>query len=258
HSRKSLSINRRYYPSLSVLGTVDYLQDRLEQAYANLTTYLHQQPQDVTARKVFAATTLRLNIAQEAIDTLEPLIIMVPDDIQAYALLAAANLLERNQNSASQTLITALALLKDSGLELMQNLAGESLQLSVQTGADKDFIPALDKDIQVLIHPPDGDTTQVATNDENIQYNQSNNPFMKGLSGIILLRRNQIAEAQNQFRQALVLDSDFTPATLHLARIETQHGDVSAACELYMSILHRKIHTQIASTSAKLLDCPGV
>lgn len=78
--------------------------------------------------------------------------------------------------------------------------------------------------------------------------------------GVLLLRRNQGAEAAVQLRRAIAADSDYVPPYLTLAYLEETGGSDSLAAEFYRRFIARAPRTlgpQIAAARRLLAALPG-
>ena len=96
-------------------GASSYALHADEQAYYYLSPYVSEHPEDIAARKLLAATQLRLGRAADAAATLGPLKNEATDDVEVLQLIGEASARGGDMATARRYLALALKHEPDSG-----------------------------------------------------------------------------------------------------------------------------------------------
>ena len=90
----------RHMPSLLLKGTLHFARNELQQAETTFSAYLTQHPGHIYARKMLATVLLRKEQAQSALYLLEPMIPLLENDAELFALAGEAYMQVGNTRKA--------------------------------------------------------------------------------------------------------------------------------------------------------------
>ncbi len=235
---------RDFIPSVFLLGTINYAQNQLEQAEANLSRVVTVSPDNVLARQLLGATLLRKNDTGEAVRVLEPVRELAPDNARVLSLLATAYL--RNKQYAEGTeLFERVAELAPDQAGIRTQLAIGRLSRGLPEQAVRDLETAIDLDpdsrqaaiLLVLVHLKNGAFDDALTAARTLSEQMPDNPLPFNLVGAALQGKGDLPGARAQFEKALTIKADYFPAHRNLASLEIKAGNVAAAVRRYEALL---------------------
>lgn len=232
-------------PTLLLAGMISYDLKQWELATSYLQVYLAQHPDSVGARIMLGRIMLDQKKNQTAISYLEPAVKIAPDSVRALSLLAEAYMRESEHLKAS-TLLQQVAD-RDSDVVLRTQAAVNAFGLGRRGKA----IEQLD---EILAERPDLNTagaTLVVMQLHEKMYQQAlksakamvlespeNLTFVNLLGVAELAAGNQDAAAW-AYEVALMLDEDFSTATLNLAELDLERNHPESAAERLELMLER-------------------
>ncbi len=240
----ALKLAPGYAPGHLLAGSIAYQQGHLNQAESHLHVYLKQVPGNTEASKLLAATMLKLNAPDKAIEVLAPGADAAGEDAQYLALLGSAYLRNRDAAKGIEYMERAVAIAPD--------LAGIHTQLAIGHLAQGDIeqaVGALQSEINldqgvlqadvllVLTHLQNRDFDKAFTATEALREKMPDSPVPHNLKGATLLGRGEREAAKAAFESALAIKPDFLPAYLNLARLALLSGDTAAAESYYKKVL---------------------
>ncbi|WP_193369788.1 XrtA/PEP-CTERM system TPR-repeat protein PrsT [Pelagibius marinus] len=255
-----LAINRYHTMALNVAGISAYSLGLYEQAAARLTQYLQTVPEDRQARIVLSATFLELKDVPAAKATLRPLLTEQPRDAKVLAMMGTAEALAGNTDAAIQYLDEAVAASPEdavlrSQLGLVRLGAGRTSQMVAGTP------PAAGSEGPTGTQASGTEPNEVALilgllragefdlaleNAQRLLENEPDSPRLLVLTGLAHLGRSEKELAEKAFSRAVDLDPASTDATLNLARLKAQDGDLETAETLLQGLVARQPDNYLA------------
>jgi putative PEP-CTERM system TPR-repeat lipoprotein len=235
---------RNFIPSVFLLGTINYMQNQLEQAEANLSRVVTAKPEDVTARFFLGLTLLRKRDAAEAVRILEPIKELAPDNPRALSLLARAYLHNKQYDEGTE--------LFERVAELAPEQAGVRAQLAIgrlTQGLSEEAVSDLEKAIEldpnshqaavwlVLVHLKNGSFDDAFKTAQRLSGQLPDQPLPFNLMGAALQGKGDIAGARAQFEKALAINPSNFPASQNLASLDIAEGKIDAAIARYRGLI---------------------
>lgn len=244
HLLQVVRVQPSHAPSNLLLGSIYYSQGDLAQAENYLQKYLVASPDDVQARKLLAATRLRLQTPGLAFDTLDPLLSEGDQDPQVLALAGSAALHNGDLDKGVEYLKKAL--LTDPDNAAMRTELGMAyLSLGDTQTAINELDRVIDSDDQqvraqallIMAHLRDKEFPQARAVIAKLKAAGQRPALAHSLSGLVSWAQGRLAEATKSFKDALIEEPDNLPALLDLARLEQQQGNLSEAAKRYDAVL---------------------
>jgi putative PEP-CTERM system TPR-repeat lipoprotein len=229
---------------LQLAGAIELQSGSPVQAEAYLAKALQIAPGLPLARRLLTQTLLRLGQADEALETIEPMLRMPNPDAATLALAAEANLLAGNTKQATELFgqaaklnpkdirsRSAVALADvsrgnvEDGFEQLEALAAED---TTGTTADMVLISAhlVRREFDAALKAIDG-----------LQKKQPDKALPHNLRGRVQLAMKKPDAARASFEEALKLDPKFFPAAAALAALDLADKKHDAARQRFQSIL---------------------
>jgi putative PEP-CTERM system TPR-repeat lipoprotein len=231
-----------FAPAQFLFGVVYYATGELESARSWLRRHLNVQPENLQARKLLAATLLRLDAVEEAVKLLGQA--QAPDDAQVLLLLGNAYLRSGRAAEASALLQRAAELAPEDPRVLSQ------LAIShMATGQRNEALAALNATLDLddaasaigyamaFVHLRGGafgDALQVA---QDLRKRFPQSAVAANLEGAAHVGLGQQQQARASFEAVLAIDPAFHEARANLAALKAQAGDLSGAEVEYQAIL---------------------
>ncbi|WP_413437533.1 XrtA/PEP-CTERM system TPR-repeat protein PrsT [Sulfuriferula sp. GW1] len=246
--QEALQIAPDHTPTLLLSGAVNYAQGSYEQAANQLEKVLEKAPGSAYARKLLAATQVKLGQDNLALATLQPLHPDQSSDPQLLELVGGIYLHNKEYTKASQLLEKAASI--DPKNASIRTGLGVSLLASGETAralADLESAAALDTGtgtgartadtllIMTLLREKQYDRALLAIAD--LDKKQPNNPLIYNFRGGAYVGKKDLDKARNSFEQALAIKPDFFPAAANLAQLDLQANNPAAARNRFEGIL---------------------
>ncbi len=244
--QKSIRIRPNHLPSVFLLGMLHYEQKSYELALSSFNRYLKDMPASIDVRKILAATYLKLDQADEALATLQPILAAKLDDAQVFALAGEAYL--RNKRSGSATELFE----KASELVPLNTALRTKLALGhLQAGDEKSAVAQLEQaagsdsggaqaDYALILH-----FLRTQQHDKallglaKLEKKLPKSPVVHNLRGVAYVGKKDHAKARKSFEQALALQPNYMDAVVQLAELDISEGKEEAARKRFEDILAR-------------------
>jgi putative PEP-CTERM system TPR-repeat lipoprotein len=246
YAELALRVAENHRPSQFIAGASNFALGRYEAALAQLNAYLVQTPGNPNARKLLAATQMRLGQSASAVNTLRPVAEQSSvEDTELLGLIGTAAAQTGDFRSASRYLgraveqqpdNTALRARLGSAQVALGNVAEGLRELERAAEAD----PQGNADISlVLAHLRIREYDKALDAAKRLQAKQPASPNGYTLAGTAEIARGQVDAAKISFRKALELRSGDRNAIRNLAAIAIRENDVNAARGYYQDALRR-------------------
>jgi putative PEP-CTERM system TPR-repeat lipoprotein len=246
HSELALRITEGHRPSLFIAGASHYALGRYDLALVHLTAYLDQVPGNPDARRLMAATQMRLGQADSAVGTLRPVVEgLGVEDLQLLAMIGAASAQSGDFRSASRYLGRAVAQDPDNP-SLRSRLGSAQVALGEVAAGLRELEKAASLDPEgkadvalILAHLRLRDYDKAIEAAKRLQAKRPAEPNGFTLAGTAELARGQTEAARAAFRKALELHPGDRNALRNLAVIAAGESDFDGARAYYQRILGR-------------------
>lgn len=217
---------REYPPALLLDGLIKFNVDQFSQAERSLARYLAIVPNNLAARRVLAASYMRLNNLQGAVEELDRILAVDPKDPVALQMLASTKmrqgqfdaaaaayekLRQSDDPTASRQADTALSLLGEGVADRLKtellptDAIAREVQLVLELIRSREFAPALAR-IQTLKE----------------QY--PNNLVFPNLEGGLYLAQGDRAKARAAWEGVLKRDPNFIASINNLDQLDLAEG----------------------------------
>lgn len=235
-----------HMPSILLAGATNYALGSYQQAESQLIRFLSRFPGHAYARRLLAATQMKLNQPDSALATLAPILSANSQDAQALSLAGEAYLLQREPARATEYL-TRAALIDPKNATIQTQLGlthlatGDSPQAVTELGkaAALNAGQSTPDILLVMAHleRKEYDLALAAADAMEKKYQQS--AISRTMRGSAYLGKNDIANARNNFEQALKIDPTFFPAAASLAQLDLRDKKPEIAKQRFERILDK-------------------
>ena len=241
-STQTLSVLPDHLPSQLIAGSAGYALGHLEQAARYLEGYLTHVPEHEQARKLHAATLLRLRKGDAAFEALEPFVDQPVGDPQTLALLGQAAVGRGDFGAGRAFLRDAVAAKPDHAATRAQlgiieiglgNYEAGIEELEKAADLDPSFDPALFVLFGSYMRAEDYDKAL----DVAGRYAESHPDKSTGqtLAGIVHAAREDVDAAREAFEEALRIQPGAPDASINLAVLAVRADDTEKARQILMS-----------------------
>jgi putative PEP-CTERM system TPR-repeat lipoprotein len=246
HAELALRVAENHRPSQFIAGASNYALGRYEAALAQLKAYLLQVPGHQDARKLLAATQLRLGQSANAVNTLRPAADGAnAEDAQLLAMIGTAAAQTGDFRSASRYLGRAVASEPDNPV-LRARLGATQVALGNVAEGLSELEKAANADPQgnadvalILAHLRIREYDKALEAAQRLQAKQPASPNGYTLAGTAEVARGQMAAAKTAFNKALELRSGDRNAIRNLAAIAVAENALDVARGYYQDALRR-------------------
>lgn len=258
---KVVSMVPGHYPSILMLGVINYEQSNFESAKQYLEKYTTAYPNNLRIKRLLGIVYLRLAMPDSALTVFDSLKKSGHDDAQLLVLIASGNMLKKN-------FVTANAYLEKAA-KVSPNMAGIRTQLAInhlilgnQMSAIGDLNTAVKLDgnfaiadaMLARIYLLRGDYPQAIKAVNGYLKKQPNNPVPYNMLGLIYAKMKRIDKAKRYFELALNKDPEFYTAKINIGKLYEVQGDPIQARKIYTSILSVNDLNAPATVSLAQLD----
>ena len=254
-----LKVAPNHLPSILLEGMTSYSLATYELAERDFGRFLQAAPEHVYARKMLAATLLKSNQGERALETLKPLLAKQTEDPQVYALAGEAYLQNQDFGKATQNFERAVALQpKSAALRTQLGMSRIATGSREQAMADLELARTLDSKesradtLLVLMHlsKKEYDKALAAVND--LKKKLPNSAMVFNMQGAVYLGKKDLAKARASFEQALAAEPAFFAAAANLAKLDMLDKNPKAAQGRFESVLAKdknNLQAQLAMAS---------
>lgn len=238
----------RFDPPLLLLsGVVSYFKKDYETAYAQLSQYHREVPQQTGARKLLAALELSRGYPNRAVDLLEPVAKAAPDDFEVQVMMGDA-LMRSGRHEESAAVLERAAAIAPTDTDAVSQVA----MLRLVTGQEKQAVQNLENAIKRdpkatgvammlgVAQLRRGEARDALRTAELVAARDPKNASAYNLIAGAHLALKDVDSARTAFEKAVAADPSFIPAVTNLAKLEVARGNYDKAYSLYNSVLARE------------------
>ncbi|MDO9219805.1 MAG: PEP-CTERM system TPR-repeat protein PrsT [Thiobacillus sp.] len=216
-----------HMPSVLLAGTTAYALGSYQQSESHLQRFLARFPGHAFARRIMAATQIKLNQPDKALETLAPLLAPGTHDAQALAMASDAYRAKgENQNAAALLERAALIDPKSAAIQTQLGLThlttGDSLlaitKLESAAALDTNQYKAESLLAQTYLNRREFDKALVAI--DALEKKLKGSAITHNLRGNAYLGKNDQTNARKSFELAVKTDPRFFPAVASLAQLD--------------------------------------
>ncbi len=257
---KVMSMVPGHYPSILMLGVINYEQSNFESAKQYLEKYTTAYPGNLKIKRLLGIVYLRLAMPDSALTVFDSLKKSGRDDAQLLAFIASSYMLKKDFVTANAYLAKAARISPDM-VGIRTQLAINHLVLGDQASAIDDLNTAVKLDgnfaiadaMLVRIYLLRGEYTLAIKAANGYLKKQPNNPVPYNMLGLIYATMKKIDKAKEYFDMALNKDPAFYTAKINIGKLYEVQGDPVKARKIYTSILSvNSLNAQAAVSLAKL------
>jgi putative PEP-CTERM system TPR-repeat lipoprotein len=249
-----------HMPSVLLAGTTDYALGSYQQAETHLNRFLARFPGQVFARRMLAATQIKLSKPGHALETLAPLI--APDSRDAQSLALASDAYRaQNEHAKAAELLQRAAIIDPKNASIQTQLGITYLttgdtslaitELEAAAALDTDQFKAESLLAQTYLNRREYDKalTAIAAMEKKLP----DSAVAHSMRGSAYLGKNDPANARKSFERALEVDPLFFQAAASLAQLDVLDKNQEAARKRFERILEKeKNHLQAMMALAGL------
>ncbi len=234
--QRALAADAEHLPSLLLAGVIEYDLGSYDAAERLLRRVVVAVPNTLYARQMLAASLLKLNRGQQAVEVLAPVLNGDIKDPAMLALAGQAYLQNKEYVKATDYFSKAASIdPQDAGTKFRLGVSrlanGETDRALEDLQSVSDLDPqGFQADFIIIISRLRiGDYPGAMVAVESLEKKQPSNPLTYNLKGGVLAAQKDIPQARIAFEKALSLEPKFVPAAMNLARLdlEESHGDMA-------------------------------
>lgn len=242
---KVLEVAPGHNPTRLLFGVLSYALENYEQSAYFLSKYIAAVPDNLVARKLLARSYILLGQNDSAATLLKESSATVQDDAELLALAGVSELGMGRTAAAIAGFEQAVKIDPDS-VELRKQLArayieaGETalalqqLDSALAAGGVREEVESL----EIIALLRGGQHDKAVSQALRLAERRPDDAAVQALAGTVLAAAGDLAAARTRFIHARELQPGFRPATLSLAQVEQQLGNLAAARKLYMELVN--------------------
>lgn len=247
---KVLKADSSHLGAILLLGAIDAIQGKDEQAESRLKQFLAFVPGHVQARKLLASVQVRQRRPDEAVETLAPVVknLEKPDSV-TLSLIAQASI--QSGNAAKGTTYYQRA--------LQQNPDEANLRIGLAQSyvAQDEFDKAI-SELQKIDQSKETEghvglamvETYIKAKNysaaldklKEIESKDAKSPLLVSLQGTVYQLEGNEAKAVEQFKRAMTIEPGYAPAVRSLAQMEVRASKYDNAAQYYDAALKANPH----------------
>jgi cellulose synthase operon protein C len=240
----ALKVAPDYLPAVSLAGNIYLANNSLEQAERAGRTLVERQPNSLQGYRLLAATYLKMNQPERAMQTITPLLNKGVEDSTLLAIAGEAALKSNDPAKAAQYFERSIKLDpkdagKRTGLALSNLATGKRdagfVELETAVTLDSQSYQADFALIMARMRDKEFDKALAAVT--NFEKKQPKSPVPQNLRAMIYTAKGDFAAARTGFEEALKMDPTFLPAAANLASLDLRDNKPDDAKKRYESIL---------------------
>lgn len=254
-----LRVAPEHVPSLTLAGMAALQTGALQEAESHLRKAVFNAPQALGAKRLLAATHLRMGKTELALTELGELL-KVSQDPNIVALAGEAYLANGDVASAARHYEQAKSLAPKNAavqtrLALIRFAAGDSdraiTELESASANDPDAYQADLALITNYLRKREADKALQAL--QGLEKKQPDNPLTHNLRGVALILKQDFSGARASFERALQLQPTYMPAVTNLAQLDLREKNPEGARKRYEAVLKKEPNNEQALVGMAVL-----
>ncbi|MFO7706512.1 MAG: PEP-CTERM system TPR-repeat protein PrsT, partial [Halopseudomonas sp.] len=241
---KNLKAQPDNVPAYLLLGILQYNKKSYGQAAKTLSTYLQVVPGNMDARKVLAATYLKMGEPEQTLALLRPLLAVKTDDPQLFAIAAEAYMALKEPGTATglfekaSDLVPASATLQTQ-LAVSRMATGDTAQAieDLERASRTDSAEHQSSFVLALHYLRENQPDKALETLEDLEKKLPNDPTLHNMKGAAYGSKKDIANARRSFEKALAIAPNYFSAAHNLARLDLIQNKPADARKRYEAIL---------------------
>ena len=233
-----------FAPAQFLLGVVYFSAGEYEIARSWLNRHLRTYPENLQARKLSAATLLRIGAVPEAVEALQAGLAQAPDDPQLLLLLGNAYIRSGRPREA-EALLQRAADLAPQDPRILSQLAISHLA----TGQHEEALAALETTLDLgadasaigyalaFAHLRSGAFKEALQVAQGLRERFPDSVVAANLEGAAYAALGELDNARASFEAVLAIEPEFHQARTNLAALKAQAGDLEGAEDDYLTVL---------------------
>jgi putative PEP-CTERM system TPR-repeat lipoprotein len=249
-----------HVPSLVIAGTAAFHTGAYSEAENHLRKAVGIAPAAVTARRMLAATRLRLGETDLAMKDVKQLLATAGEDASVVVLAGEASMAAGDIAEAARYYEKAKALQPQSPalqtrLAQIRFAAGDREQgikeLESASSSNPDAYQADLALIATYLRQRQADKALEAV--KTLEKKQPDNPLTHNLRGLALMLKRDFAGARASYERAVKIRPTYMPAVANLARLDLREKKTAAARKRYEAVLQKEPNNEQAMLGLAVL-----
>lgn len=251
----------KHYPSILMLGVVNYQQKNYESARNYLETYTTAYPKNLRVQRLLGITDLRLGHADDALSAFLKIEKSGVKDGQLLALIGSSYMYKKDYAKANEYLEEAVKVAPGLA-SIRAQVAISNLATGDSSGAIRNMRSAVDMGgdliaadaMLVKMYMLRGKTDEAIKSANSFAKKKPGSPLPPNLLGMAYLQKRDLAKAKLYFEQALTKDPNFVPASVNIGRLYELQNKPDSARDTYLGILKQHENNLLALLSLAQLE----
>lgn len=242
--QNALRSNPDYLPAVALAASVALAENNPAQAERHARILVDRAPESLQGHRLLAATYLRMNATDRALQTAQTALSRSGDDPQLLAIAGEAALKQNDFARASQYYEKAARLEpndpgKRTGLALSRLSAGDRERgfADLEAAAQLDTTSFQADYTLIAARLRERQFDQALAAIDALEKKQPRNPMVQNLRGAALAAKGDSAGARKAFEAALAMQPTFFPAASNLAMLDLQSGRPDDARKRFETVL---------------------
>ena len=239
-----LKVAPNHVPSLTLAGMAAFETGAYAEAESHLRKALFHAPGALAAKRLLAATHLRMGQTEVALNEVRELLARTPQDPGVMALAGEAHLANGDLKGAARYYEQAKSLRPDN-VALQTRLGRVRFAAGDWEGGMKELETAAAGDPQayqadlalIAAHLRQRQADKALEAVKALEKKQPDNPLTHNLRGLALLLKRDAGGARVSFERALQLRPHYMPAVVNLGRLDLREKKPEAARKRYEAVL---------------------
>lgn len=243
--QEALKIAPDYLPALLLGGSIEYALGNLQTAELHLNKVVRAAPGNGTARRMLAATQLRLGRPDDASKTIAPIDFEKTEDASIHMVAGEIALAKKDFAKAAVHFERATQIKPDNSairleLGVIRLAQGDQRAMDdLQASADMEAGGSRADTVIILSQLKQKKFDAALVSIAALEKKQGASPLTWQYRGAAQLGKNDLVKARESFTQALKLDTKFFPAAVNLARLDMWEKKPAAARKRFESIIEQ-------------------
>lgn len=239
----NLNYKQKQQPEVLLLSaTVDYINENLHQSRQKFARYLAHFGEKPLARKYLANIAVKENKLKVARKHIDKAITLAPNQVELY--LIASHIYQQGSKGETYLRFVKSAaqkfpennLLRDQYINALIS-AGRSFDAMALLNTIKGSTSLANKTLLGYLQLQANEIEQAKITTQNLLNENPNKIEILQLAGELSLKLNQEKDAEQLFKQTLVLDESFRPGLLALAGMSLNKGEFEQTERYYQQLL---------------------